>query len=190
MVDRSVTFHDVRERQEKGAVSEVEQWRMAGGRMYEKTAAGEELRVRVVAGGRGIEIAGAQVRPLRPAQIEQWHRKVRLSPLNFEAHAVEMQVVTTREGEVERLEAVGERMVLVRDARTGIPRRTEDLRLKTAVEFDQPRDAQGRHVPRLEVHLKLDREVRRDRIGLVEFDRPVPAEVLRLWEALEAGRGI
>ena len=186
-MDPAKTFHDVRTRQEKGRTSDVEQWRMAGGRMYEKTSGPDGVRVRVVAGKRGIEISGEQVRPLRAAQIETWRREVRLSPLNFEAHAAEMKVISSREGTLERLEAADDRLALERDVRTGIPRRAEDLRLKTSVEFDQPLDAQGRHVPRLEVHFKLGREVRRDRIRLVEFDRPIPAEIQRLWDALESG---
>ena len=159
---------------------------MAGGRLYEKRIrAGEPGVVRVVSGESGFEMAGNKTRRLRPAEIAAWLRDVRMVPSNFLAHAAEMKV-TESEGEgVRRLEAPAERLVLEVDAKSGVARQAIDLRSKKSIRFDNPKDIGGRHWPRLEIHMSLDRETHRDRIETVEFDRSVPAEVRRLWEALE-----
>ena len=184
----ATSYHDVRERIQGGSILEVEQWRMAGGRLYEKRrSAGGEPRVRVAAGVKGFEMEGNQARPLRSAEIVRWRRQVRMVPANFEAHVAEMEVVSTVEGGIEKLEAVKERLVLERDARSGVPRKASDLRSKHTILFEEPKDAQGRHVPRREVHLVNDREKWRDRLLAVEFDAPVPEEIQRLWLALESG---
>lgn len=193
LVSGARTFHDIRERRSNGPTLQVEQWRMEGGRLYEKRTGPEKPPVvRVAAGRGGVEIAENKIRKLRPAEINAWRREVRMVPANFIAHATEMEVVgrteQTPDGIIERLEAPGERLALELDAKSGHPRRVIDLRSKKSIEFDQPRDVQGRHWPRLEIHRNVDREVFRDRIVEVEFDAAVPAEVLRLWEALEAGR--
>jgi hypothetical protein len=184
----SRTYHDQRERREKGVLWRLEQWREAGGRLYERRATGNEPPVvRVASAGRGLELRGEIVRPLRPAELAGWEREVRMVPSNFLAHAAEMNVVTTQAGGLDRLEAPAERLVLERESGTGHARRVSDLRAKTSIEFDQPKDAQGRAVPRQETKFLLDREVWRDRITMVEFDVPVPVDVRRLWEGLERG---
>jgi len=183
-----VTYHDVRERRGGGLTLRVERWRMAGGRIYEKRiAAGETPVVRVSSGRRGIEMAGNTPRPLSPAELRRWRRETRMAPTNFEAHAHEMGVTTSVDGDVETLESATERLLLERDARSRVPRRVVDFRAEREVVFEQPLDVQGRHVPRIEIHRKLGRELWRDRILEVEFDAPVPEEVRRLWEALERG---
>jgi hypothetical protein len=183
-------FHDVRHRQiaqRGGKVEEtVEQWRMAGGRLYEKrTRAGEPDVVRVVSGEAGFEMAGNKTRRLRPAEIAAWQREVRMVPSNFLAHAGEMKVTESESEGLKRFEAPGERLALEVDAKSGVPRQAIDLRSKKSIRFDNPKDVGGRHWPRLEIHMNVDREAFRDRIETIEFDRPVPADVKRLWEALE-----
>ncbi len=183
------TYHDVRERRQAGGRAEIEQWRAAGGRLYERLESGREAPVvRVAAAERGLEMRGGTIRPLRPAELTLWLREVRMVPANFVAHAAEMGVTTTTEAGVERMEADHERLVLERNAATGHARRVTDLRAKVTIEFEQPRDTQGRSVPRIEIRRSADREIWRDRIVSVEFDAPVPPEVLRLWEGLEQKR--
>jgi hypothetical protein len=189
-VEAPQTLHETCERRRREAVFQIDRWRVKSTRLYEKRV-GEEAStvVRAAVGESGFEIAGNDVRRLRRAEIKQWRREVLMTPADFEAHAGEMGVTRTVEGGVERLEAPQERLVLERDARSGVPRRMTDLRAKKSIVFEQPKDVQGRHWPRLEIHYSLDRELWRDRIITVEFDQPVPAEVTRLWDALAKGSG-